>query len=546
MSTSYEVIVAGAGPVGLFLACELATAGVSVLVLEKEADAASPWKVGLHGTRGLHVHSVEAFYRRGLLAKVIKEMEAPGHVAAIPGFDLNFAAHFATINLDAQNLDHTRWKYHIPLPAPFYPAPSSMKAIEDALSQRAEEFGVKILRGTGVTNAVEQGDAVNVSAGNQSFKAQYLVGCDGERSTVREVCGFDFPGTPAEFRGYVVHCDLANPEVLVKGFCKKKNGMYIFPAPGHLYVADFETLNTFDDDNSKPITVELFQSVLRRISETDIVVEKMHMAWTMTNSLSQVTQYRRGRVLLAGDSARIHPSFGAQGLNAGLGDALNLGWKLAATVKGYAAADLLDTYHGERFPEGERVLQWARSQLSLLRPNPYSEATAGIMRDLIATKQGNTYFTERILGLTKVYDLGDKHDIIGYSAPDVEFEDGQRLSTKMRPGRFLLVDFSNNEGVAEYIQSLDPTLKYSGSASKTDFGLKMLLVRPDGVVAWATAEDTDLSEVKSALSRYLSLPELEAPVIVAQVAALGVEGNTFADKSQFAVTATPLGSMAEA
>jgi 2-polyprenyl-6-methoxyphenol hydroxylase-like FAD-dependent oxidoreductase len=542
MSNSYEVIIAGAGPVGLFLACELATAGVSVLVLEREADSTSPWKVGLHGSRGLHIHSVEAFYRRGLLDKVIKNMEPPGHIASIPDFDLNFAAHFATIKLDANNLEHSRWKYHIPLPAPFYPAPSSMKAIEDALSERAEEFGVKILRGTGVTNVSEKEDCVKVWSGEQCYTAQYLAGCDGERSTVRQVSGFDFPGTPAEFRGYVVHCDLKNPEVLQRGFCKRKNGMYIFPAPGHLYVADFATLDTFDE-SSQPITVELFQSVLQRISETDVEVEKLHIASTMTNSLCQVTEYRRGRVLLAGDSARIHPSFGAQGLNAGLGDALNLGWKLAATVKGYASAGLLDTYHGERYPEGERLLQWARSQLSLLRPNAYSEATAGIMRELIATKQGNTYFTERILGLTKLYDLGDKHDIIGYSAPDFEFEDGQRLSTKMYPGRFLLVDFSGNESVNEYVQSLDPSLKYSGSAAKENFGLKMLLVRPDGVVAWASAEETSLDEVRTALARWINLVELESQAIVAQVASLSVAGNTFVDKPAPVVTCIPLSSL---
>lgn len=512
MNTSYDVIVAGAGPVGLFLACELALAGVSILVLEKEASPESPWKVGLHGTRGLHIHSIEAFYRRGLLDNILHNIKVPGHVAKVPGYDLNFAAHFASIRLDPKNADYSRWKYHLPLPQPaeaklFHPAPTSMDTLEKALSERAESLGVRILRGAEFSQYSEDAETVTVSAGSEKFTSKWLVGCDGEKSKVREAANFEFPGTPAEFRGYVVHCDLANPEVLQKGFCRTESGMYIFPAPGHIYVTDFETLGF--EDGEEAITREHFESVLRRVSQTEIVVTDLHRAMSMTTHLKHTTTYRKGRVLLAGDSAHVHPSFGAQGLSIGIGDAMNLGWKLAATVNGVASPELLDSYNNERHPEGVRQLEWARVQLSLLRSNPYSLATARLMKDLIATKDGNTFFIEHIVGLTKLYSLGDAHPAIGYSAPDFEFADGSRLGAKLRQAPFLVVDFTNNHTVASYVQSLGSTVSYAGSQANNTIDFKALIVRPDGVVAWASADKIDLTDVKTELARWLDLSKLE-------------------------------------
>jgi 2-polyprenyl-6-methoxyphenol hydroxylase-like FAD-dependent oxidoreductase len=512
MSTSYDVIVAGAGPVGLFLACELATTGVSVLILEREASPDSPWKVGLHGTRGLHVHSIEAFYRRGMLDKVLHNIDVPGHVAKVPGYDLNFAAHFASIRLDPKNADFPRWKYHLPLPQPseaklFYPAPTSMDTLEKTLSERAESLGVRILRNAEFSQFTEDAETVTVSTGDQTFTAKWLVGCDGERSKVREAAKFDFPGTPAEFRGYVVHCDLANPELLQKGFCRTAAGMYIFPAPGHLYVTDFETLGFEGGDEA--ITREHFESVLQRISQTDIKVTELHRAMSMTTHLKQTTTYRKGRVLLAGDSAHIHPSFGAQGLSIGIGDALNLGWKLAATVGGIASPGLLDTYNQERHPEGARQLDWARVQLSLLRSNPYSSATAKLLKDLISTKDGNTFFIEHIVGLAKMYNLGNAHPSIGFSAPDFEFVDGSRLGAKLHNAPFFVVDFTSNQAIADYVQKLGPVVSYSGAEVKDAIDFKALIVRPDGVIAWASADTVELADIKTELARWLDLSKLE-------------------------------------
>ncbi|EXJ61969.1 hypothetical protein A1O7_02401 [Cladophialophora yegresii CBS 114405] len=541
MTTSYDVVVAGAGPVGLFLACELAVAGVSVLVLEQQESPESPWKVGLHGTRGLHIHSIEAFYRRGLLDKVLHNIDVPGHVGRVPGYDLNFAAHFASIRLDPKNADFSRWKYHLPLPQPaeaklFYPAPTSVDTLEKTLAERAESLGVRILRGVEFSDYTEDGETVTVSAGNQTFTTKWLVGCDGERSRVREAAQFEFPGTPAEFRGYVVHCDLANPEVLQRGFCRTAAGMYIFPAPGHLYVTDFETLGLKGGDEA--ITREHFESVLRRVSQTEIVVTELHRAMSMTTHLKQTTTYRKGRVLLAGDSAHVHPSFGAQGLSIGIGDAINLGWKLAATVRGIASPTLLDSYNGERHPEGARQLEWARVQLSLLRSNPYSLATAKLMKDLIATKDGNTFFIEHIVGLTKLYNLGSAHPAIGYSAPDFEFADGSRLGAKMREAQLLVVDFTDDHAVANYVQSLGSAVRYSGSQPKDAIDLKALIVRPDGVIAWASAADKiDLAELKTELGRWLDLSKLETE---ADATAMVMERMTLKNEAEISVTAIPI------
>ncbi|OCT50005.1 putative pentachlorophenol 4-monooxygenase [Cladophialophora carrionii] len=538
MNTFYDVIVAGAGPVGLFLACELAVAGVSVLVLEQQESPESPWKVGLHGTRGLHIHSIEAFYRRGLLDKVLHNIDVPGHVAKVPGYDLNFAAHFASIRLDPKNADFARWKYHLPLPQPaeaklFYPAPTSVDTLEKTLAERAESLGVRILRGVEFTDFTEESETVTVLARDHTFTAKWLVGCDGERSKVREAAQFEFPGTPAEFRGYVVHCDLANPEVLQRGFCRTAAGMYIFPAPGHLYVTDFETLGLKGGDEA--ITREHFESVLRRVSQTEIVVTELHRAMSMTTHLKQTTTYRKGRVLLAGDSAHVHPSFGAQGLSIGIGDAMNLGWKLAATVRGIASPELLDSYNQERHPEGARQLEWARVQLSLLRSNPYSLATAKLMKDLIATKDGNTFFIEHIVGLAKLYNLGNAHPAIGYSAPDFELADGSRLGAKMRQAPFLVVDFTDNHAVANYVQSLGSAVTYSGSQPKDAIDLKALIVRPDGVIAWASADKIELTELKTELGRWLDLSKLETDATAALMTRM-----TLKNEAEVSVTAIPI------
>lgn len=275
----YDVIIAGAGPVGLFLAGELALASCSVLLLEKAENSPSPLKQLPFGLRGLNAPSVEALYRRGLL----RELEV-----------------------------HKRLKNP------------------------------------------------HQNAGQGSHRQ---VG--------------HFAGTEPEFTGYTAQADLADPEQLRPGRNMTPTGMYMQSQPGYLVIQDFD--NGAFHSSGKPITLAHVQEVLRRTSDSDVTISALHLATTWTDRARQATTYRNGRVLLAGDAAHIHAPLGGQGLNLGLGDALNLGWKFAATIHGQAPAGLLDSYHTERYPLGAQALDWSRAQVAVMRPGPQARALQAII-----------------------------------------------------------------------------------------------------------------------------------------------------------------------
>ena len=314
MSQLYDVIIVGAGPIGLQLACELGLAHVSVLVLERDLEPRSPWKDAPLGRRGLNTPSIEGFYRRGLLNKFFDPSQRP---SSLPKTGFQYGGHFAGIMLNASRLELDRWKYRLPGPA-LVPGPTTMERIETVLTERAENLGVAILRGTGVTRITAQDDdSVTVEAGDKkSFRGKWLVGCDGGRSVVRKAAGFDFVGSGAKLTGYAVKCDFDHPEKLKPGFHATKTGMYVV-GPNTLHLAGFDNA-TFD--RTQEITQEHLQDVLNRISGiTDVKITRTHLASSFTDRSKQATAYRKGRILLAGDAAHIHSPLGAQGLNTGLG-----------------------------------------------------------------------------------------------------------------------------------------------------------------------------------------------------------------------------------
>lgn len=357
----HDVVIVGAGPVGLFLACELGFAGCSVLVLEREAEPGSPWRADPLGTRGLSAASVEAFQQRGLVVKGSASSRAGGHFAGMPvdpGLLPDAAAGGMMTNL---------------------------AAVEAVLSERAAELGVEVRRGVTVS-AIAQGDGSVVA---NEYQARWLVGCDGGRSTVRRLAGFDFTGTGPLATGYVMLADLA---MQAPGFHLTPTGMWLqMPTQGHVGMLDFDG-GAYDRSQS-PARDHL-QAVLRRVSGVDVKLGEVRHVSTFTDRAMQATTYRQGRVLLAGDAAHIHSPLGAQGLNLGIGDAVNLGSKLAATVQGHAPEGLLDTYTAERHPVGARVLDWTRAQSAVMRPDPHSQAIQAVMRDLLATRDGATYVSD--------------------------------------------------------------------------------------------------------------------------------------------------------
>ncbi|EEF22141.1 conserved hypothetical protein, partial [Ricinus communis] len=227
------------------------------------------------------------------------------------------------------------------------------------------------------------------------------------------------------------------------------------------------------------VTREHAQAVLRRISGLDVSITALHVATTWTDRARQATSYRNGRMLLAGDAAHIHSPLGGQGLNLGLGDAMNLGWKLAAVVRGEASHVLLDSYHVERHPVGERVLDWSRAQVAIMRPDPEARALHAIFRDLMATRDGAAYFAGRVWGMD------------ADSAPNFEI-DGVTVNARMRDGRGMLLDFDADPARRSWARAQG--IKYVTGSVPQRLGYNALLVRPDGVIAWRDG-DGDLSQV---------------------------------------------------
>ncbi|KAA2266181.1 FAD-dependent oxidoreductase [Solihabitans fulvus] len=505
----YDVVIAGAGPVGLFLACELRLARLSVLVLERADDPHSPLKRLPFGMRGLSVPTIESFDRRGLLNDIVGLGHAKegGRNAATGGHEADKprrqAGHFAGIPFDYANIDTSMWQYRLPGPADTIMA-ADMEHIETALAARANSMGVEIRRGLAVEELDQSDDDVTIRAGGETFRGRWLVGCDGGRSVVRKAGGFEFAGTDPEFTGYSVQVEMADPDKLSLGRNYTPTGMYFQSQPGAIAMVAFDG-GAFH--RTEPITLDHVQAVLRHISGTDVTVTALRLATTWTDRAYQATTYRNGRVLVAGDAAHIHSPLGGQGLNLGLGDAMNLGWKLAATIRGDAPAGLLDSYSRERHPVGAEVLDRSRAQVALMRPSRSSRALEAIVRDLIGTRDGASYFAELVWGVSLRYDLGGSHPLIGRSAPDFELADGTRLGVLLRDGVGVLLNFSCHAALRSIGDHLGGELKYSESEAKDGLGLNAVLVRPDGVVAWACDGEPDVGEVTQALERWFS-PEV--------------------------------------
>ena len=236
-------------------------------------------------------------------------------------------------------------------------------------------------------------------------------------------------------------------------------------------------------DRDAPVTAEELQASLRHVSGTDVTIAGVLAATRFTDNARQATSYRTGRALLAGDAAHVHSPFGGQGMNLGLGDAMNLGWKLASVIKGWTPEDLLDTYTAERHPIGAWALEWTRAQIALMRPEPHARAMGEITRDLIETRAGATYFAKRIAGVWRRLDLCPGHPLVGRSAPDLAFKDGTRLGTYLQAGRAVLFRFgdpSNHRVVEE-----QERLRLVRAQCVEPPPVPALFVRPDGFIAWA-------------------------------------------------------------
>jgi 2-polyprenyl-6-methoxyphenol hydroxylase-like FAD-dependent oxidoreductase len=511
----YDVIVVGAGPVGLFLACELRLRGVDVLVLERMQDLRSPLKGNALGMRGMNLPSVEAFYRRGLLHDL--RGTAIGWVNAESGRGMEFknesperppaprfAGHFAGIMIDANKIDYASNTFLAGGPSASGGL-VTLEGVEQLLAEHAAELGVELRRGAEVTDISAAEDGVAVHVGSEVMHARWLVGCDGGRSIVRKRAGFEFTGTDPEFTGYSAVVEMADPETLRPGFNLTENGMYVNgPLPGRIGMVKFDGGAA---DRTQAVTLEFLQSTLRHVSGTEVTLTKVEVATSYTDNARQATTYRKGRVLLAGDAAHVHSPLGGQGMNLGIGDAMNLGWKLAATVKGWAPDDLLDTYTAERHPIGAWALDWTRAQVAVMRPEPHAHAMAKLVRELIDTPAGATFFAQKVAGVWLRYDLPGEHSLIGRSVPDFEFEDGTRLGEFFHDGQGVLLDVNGDSELHAVSLHWPGRVRYVAAKARDGMGLSAVLARPDGFVVWVAEDGRPMTDVVEPMTRWFGSRE---------------------------------------
>jgi 2-polyprenyl-6-methoxyphenol hydroxylase-like FAD-dependent oxidoreductase len=488
-----DVIVTGGGPVGLMLACELQLGGARVVVFERRTEIDPTIKAG-----SLNVPAVEALYRRGLLPALAEEQrrvqeqlmaflrqrfpDSPDPAKAEPPRP-KVAGHFAGHWLKADLIDVTDPEFADHGPAETG-ALVGQQAVEALLGARAAELGVQIRRGAEVTGfeAGEHGVTVTAAKGGQ-IRAGWLVGCDGGRSLVRRQAGFDFPGTAPEITGHQAVVEMTGSEALQTGWNLTGAGVYAFgPGPGRILTVEFDGP---PEDRDAPVTAAELQASLRDVSGTEVTVTSVRSATRFTDNARQASTYRIGRVLLAGDAAHVHSPFSGQGLNLGLGDAMNLGWKLAAVIAGWAPETLLDTYTAERHPIGAWVLDWTRAQVAMMRPDPRSRALGAVVDDLMNTTAGATHFAKRISGVWQRYDLGSGHELAGRSAPDLTLDDGTRLAHHLHDGRGLLVNLVDDPALRDQVAGWDGRIRILEARSPDRPELSAMLVRPDGYVAWA-------------------------------------------------------------
>ncbi|MDX3662831.1 rifampin monooxygenase [Streptomyces sp. ID05-26A] len=461
-----DVIIAGGGPTGMMLAGELRLHGVSVVVLERDAE---PTKVVR--ALGMHARSIEILDQRGIADRFLEA----GTTHPLAGF-------FAGIDKPAPEKLGTKYPVVLGLPQP---------NIDRLLTEHALEAGAEIRRGSTLTAFAQDEDGVTVDlADGTSLRARYLVGCDGGRSTVRKLAGIDFPGEPSRVETLLGEMEIgvpweeAMPLMLEVRKTQKRFG--IGPIGGTATYRVIVPAEGVNEDRAVVPTLDDFKEQLVKVAGTDFGVHSPRWLSRFGDATRQAERYRSGRVFLAGDAAHVHPPTGGQGLNLGVQDAFNLGWKLAAVVHGRAPSALLDTYEAERHPVAEEVLNNTRAQIELMKVEPGPQSVRRLFTELVQFEEVNRYLIEKIIAVSVRYDLGSENDLVGRRIGDLVLKRGG-LYAQMHAGRGILLDQAGALSAGGWTDRVDHVVDVS-----EDLDAPAVLIRPDGHVAWAGEDQEGL------------------------------------------------------
>ncbi|WP_326695890.1 FAD-dependent monooxygenase [Streptomyces sp. NBC_01754] len=484
-----QVVIAGGGPVGLWLAAELRLGGVPVTVVEERADIDQRSKA-----LTIHPRTIEILASRG----AHKPFLAEG--LPIPG------GHFAMLDdrLDFRALE-TPFPYTLALP---------QARTEELLEEHALALGATIVRGHRVTGFTGHADPVTVQVdgpdGPYELQAAFLIGCDGSRSTVRTTAGIDFVGTPSTVLGWLGDVTLDSPPRPGFSTFGLQGGVMVAPLPGGRYRVVGVSPDSLTTQWPGDLTLEELRAKTVAVTGEDFGMRDPVWVSRFGNATRLAAQYRRGRILLAGDAAHQHFPAGGVGMNVGIQDAHNLGWKIAATLRGWAPDHLLDTYHTERHPVGAQLMEHSRAQTALMTGfTPEGIDLRSLFSGMIATQPAlNKALSERLTALAVNYPTPDPttHPLTGTRAPDLAFTDSENnLFSQLRPDGYLLLDLTagalagrTRPGLTVHTRT--STLDQPPAAWAT---VRAALVRPDGHVAWVGVDEDDTA-LSAAVDRALA------------------------------------------
>ncbi|MBF4997192.1 FAD-dependent monooxygenase [Nocardia sp. BSTN01] len=516
-----DVLISGAGPNGLMLACELALGGITAAVLDKLPEPSTEPKAN-----GLIGQVVRLMDMRGLYQPAVGD-RAPTSPAPLPGYS------FSGLRLDLAGLADNPI-YGLPIPQPYLLA---------LLAARARELGVAVRWGHSLRDLESHPDHVVATVdgpdGGYRIRTRYLVAADGGKSTVRKLAGIDFPGCTVTDRvsrfGHATVPDrLRTPDGGIDipdvgrfhfGHNRVEKGMFLFaelmPGRPMIGVSEYGTDHCPAED--EPVTFTELRESVERVLGADVPIEPPagagpHALRRNVGQNTRVAQrYRDGRIFLLGDAAHVHSAMGGPGLNLGLQDAVNLGWKLAAEVNGWSPAGLLDTYESERRPVAERVMMHSLAQSALMAPGPEVTGLRDLFGELVRIPEVALHLAQLLAGSDIRYDVGDDHRLSGYLVPDytVTTDGGTtRVAELLHPARPLLIDATGTAAASAHgwrarvdivsgTLTLDPGPS-SNQAVDTAAAASTpaaILLRPDGYVAWAT-DDATAGGLPRALTRW--------------------------------------------